>query len=83
MTENEIEKLAQRVAKLVLDGLSELEFEDLVSPQDEEQDLLSELATLMTQLDYNLQKENYNMCERWRWCTGISGLRFQRLKQIK
>jgi len=64
MTENEIEKLAQRVAKLVLDGLSELEFEDLVSPQDEEQDLLSELATLMTQLDYNLQKENYNMCEK-------------------
>ncbi len=64
MTENEIEKLAQRVAKLVLDGLSELEFEDLVSPQDEEQDLLSELATLMTQLDYNLQKENYNLCEK-------------------
>ena len=64
MTENEIEKLAQRVAKLVLDGLSELEFEDLVSPQDEEQDLLSELATLMTQLDYNLQKENYSMCEK-------------------
>ena len=64
MTENEIEKLAQRVAKLVLDGLSELEFEDLVSPQDEEQDLLSELATLMTQLDYNLQKENYSLCEK-------------------
>ncbi len=63
MTENEIEKLAQRVAKLVLDGLSELDFEELVSPETDEQQLLAELATLMTQLDYNLQLEAYTKCE--------------------
>lgn len=63
MTENEIEKLAQRVAKLVLDGLSELDFEELVSPETDEQQLLAELATLMTQLDYNLQREAYTKCE--------------------
>ncbi len=30
----------------------------------EEQKLLAELATAMTELDYNLEKENYDQCER-------------------
>jgi hypothetical protein len=64
MTENEIEKLAKRIAKLVLEGLSEIQFEELVSPETEEQELLAELATVMTQLDYNLQLEDYNKCEQ-------------------
>ena len=64
MNENEIEKLAKRIAKLVLEGLSEIQFEELVSPETEEQELLAELATVMTQLDYNLQLEDYNKCEQ-------------------
>ena len=64
MTENEIEKLAKRIAKLVLEGLSEIQFEESVSPETEEQELLAELATVMTQLDYNLQLEDYSKCEQ-------------------
>ena len=31
--------------------------------EDDEQELLAELAQAMTQLDYNLQKENYEKCK--------------------
>ena len=61
MTNDEIEKLAQRIADLVLTGMIggvEVDFNE-----DEEQDLLTELAQAMTQLDYNLQKENYEKCK--------------------
>ena len=63
MTDKQIEQLAMRVANLVLDGISKLQFEELISPQDEEQDLLAELAALMTQLDFNLSLESYTKCE--------------------
>ena len=62
MTNNEINKIAERVAELVLAGILQ---SDLIPFEDdqEEQDLLAELAQAMTQLDYNLKKENYRKCK--------------------
>ena len=60
MTDKQIEQMAIRVAQLVLDGLSELEFQEAIPQISQEEELLAELATLMTQLDFNLQKENYS-----------------------
>ncbi len=64
MTDNEIEKLAQRVAKLIINnlhiglisGMNEWE-------PDEEEDLLAELAKCMTLLDKYLKAEQYEKCE--------------------
>jgi|TARA_R110001592_G_scaffold5213_1_gene28789 hypothetical protein len=64
MTDKQIEQMAIRVAQLVLDGLSELEFQEAIPQISQEEELLAELATLMTQLDFNLQKENYSQCEK-------------------
>ena len=63
MTKNEIEKIAQRIAELVLDGILEGAVITNTFDEDEEQDLLAELAQTMTALDYNLQKENYEKCK--------------------
>jgi len=63
MTNDEIEKIAQRVAELVLDGILEGAVVTNTLNEDEEQDLLAELAQAMTSLDYNLQKENYEKCK--------------------
>tara|TARA_R110002049_G_scaffold122005_1_gene276860 strand:+ start:536 stop:778 length:243 start_codon:yes stop_codon:yes gene_type:complete len=62
MTNDEIEKIAQRVAELVLDGILDGAVITNTLNEDQEQDLLTELAQAMTQLDYNLQKENYEKC---------------------
>ena len=64
MTENEIEKLAQRIAKLIINNLHE----GLISGMnewepDEEEDLLAELAKCMTLLDKYLKAEEYEKCE--------------------
>jgi lipoprotein NlpI len=64
MTDKQIEQMAMRVAQLVLDGLSEIEFQEAIPQISQEEELLAELATLMTQLDFNLQKENYSQCEK-------------------
>ena len=64
MTDNEIEKLAQRVAKIIINnlhigligGMNEWE-------EDEEEDLLAELAKCMTLLDKYLKAEQYEKCE--------------------
>jgi len=64
MTDKQIEQMAMRVAQLVLDGLSEIEFQESIPQISQEEELLAELATLMTQLDFNLQKENYSQCEK-------------------
>jgi len=64
MTDNEIEKLAQRVAKLIINnlhiglisGMNEWE-------PDEEEDLLAELAKCMTLMDKYLKAEQYEKCE--------------------
>ncbi len=70
MSDADIEKLARRVAELVVEALaeghsSESDPEEWIFTldEDEEQTLLAELAKLMTQLDYNLQIENYSKCE--------------------
>ncbi len=64
MTEKEIEKIAQRVAELVLNGILEGAVITNTFNEDQEQDLLAELAQAMTSLDYNLQKENYEKCKQ-------------------
>tara|TARA_R110002012_G_scaffold253737_1_gene432778 strand:+ start:514 stop:756 length:243 start_codon:yes stop_codon:yes gene_type:complete len=64
MTEREIEKIAQRVAELVLNGILEGAVITNTLNEDQEQDLLAELAQAMTSLDYNLQKENYEKCKQ-------------------
>jgi len=61
MTDKEIERLAQRVAKLIINNLHEgliTEWEP-----DEEEDLLAELARCMTLLDKYLKAEQYEKCE--------------------
>jgi len=63
MTNDEIEKIAQRVAELVLNGILDGAVITNTFNEDEEQDLLAELAQTMTALDYNLQKENYEKCK--------------------
>ena len=60
MTDDEIQRLAKAVAKIVLSGLLDQTGVSFIDEQ-EEQDLLTELAQAMTQLDYNLQKV------QWRW----------------
>lgn len=68
MTDKEIEQIAIRVADLVLDGILQQAdgvYHSTDDPEEaEEQRLLAELATAMTELDYNLEKENYAQCER-------------------
>ncbi len=52
MTDNEIERLAQRVAKLIINNLHEGLLGGLNEWEpDEEEDLLAELAKCMTLLD--------------------------------
>ena len=55
MTNKEIEKLAERISHLVLEGI--LQGQEIITEEDEEQELLAELAALMTQLDFNLKIE--------------------------
>ncbi len=64
MTNKQIEKIAQRVAELVLNGILEGAVITNTFNEDQEQDLLAELAQAMTSLDYNLQKENYEKCKQ-------------------
>ena len=61
MTDEQIEKLAQRVAKLIINNLHEGLMLDIQT--DEEEDLLAELAKCMTLLDKYLKTEQYEKCE--------------------
>ena len=61
MTDEQINKLADKVAKLIINNLHEGLILDINDETEEE--LLSELAALMTQLDFNLQLEAYTKCE--------------------
>ena len=64
MTDNEIERLAQRVAKLIINNLHEGLLSGLNEWEpDEEEDLLAELAKCMTLLDKYLKAEEYEKCE--------------------
>jgi protein-arginine kinase activator protein McsA len=61
MTEHEIEHLAQKVAKLIINHLHE----GLVveSEFNQEEELMAELARCMTLLDKYLKAEQYEKCE--------------------
>jgi|TARA_Y100000015_G_C2365714_1_gene77418 protein-arginine kinase activator protein McsA len=65
MTNKDIEKIAQRVAELVINELM-YHVDTFVVPTrstSNEEDLLAELASTMTQLDFELQRENYEKCK--------------------
>ena len=61
MTDEQIEQLAQRVAKLIINNLHEGLLLELQPDQEEE--LLAELARCMTLLDKYLKAEQYEKCE--------------------
>ena len=61
MTDDQIEQLAQRVARIILDQLHEGLILDM-QPDDEE-DLLAELARCMTLMSKYLAEEQYEKCE--------------------
>ena len=62
MTDEQIEQLAQRVAKLILNNLHDAAW-DAIGDTDEEEELLAELARCMTLLDKYLKAEQYEKCE--------------------
>ena len=61
MTDEQIEQLAQRVAKIILDKLHEGLILDIQPDQEEE--LLAELARCMTLMSKYLAEEKYEQCE--------------------
>jgi len=61
MTDEQIEQLAQRVAKIILDKLHEGLLIDM--QPNEEEDLLAELARCMTLMSKYLAEEKYEECE--------------------
>ena len=64
MTEEQIEKLALRVARLIVNNLHEGLMSGLNEWEpDEEEELLAELAKCMTLLDKYLKAEDYEKCE--------------------
>jgi len=72
MTDDEIEKIAQRVAELVVERLPDMKIQIIDDDAEweftleddfpEEQSLLMELARLMTALELNLAEEDYTKC---------------------
>jgi CO dehydrogenase nickel-insertion accessory protein CooC1 len=64
MTNNEIEILAQRVAKLIINHMHEGLISGLNEWEpDQEEELLAELAKCMTLLDKYLKAEDYEKCD--------------------
>ena len=61
MTDEQIEQLAQRVARIILDQLHEGLLLDMQPDQEEE--LLAELARCMTLMSKYLAEEKYEQCE--------------------
>ena len=61
MTDEQIEQLAQRVAKIILEQLHEGLLLELQPDQEEE--LLAELARCMTLMSKYLAEEKYEECE--------------------
>jgi|TARA_B100001758_G_C17789349_1_gene293923 hypothetical protein len=61
MTDEQIEQLAQRVARIILDQLHEGLLIDMQPDQEEE--LLAELARCMTLMSKYLAEERYEECE--------------------
>ena len=61
MTDEQIEQLAQRVARIILDQLHEGLLLDI--EPDKEEELLGELARCMTLMSKYLAEEKYEQCE--------------------
>mgnify|MGYP003146952941 CR=1 FL=1 len=61
MNDEQIEQLAQRIAKLIINNLHEGLIEEF--EPNEEEELLAELARCMTLLDKYLKAEQYEKCE--------------------
>ena len=61
MTDEQIEQLAQRVAKIIVDKLHDGLLMDM--QPDEEEELLAELARCMTLMSKYLAEEKYEQCE--------------------
>ena len=61
MTDEQIEQLAQRVARIILNKLHEGLILDMQPDQEEE--LLAELARCMTLMSKYLAEEKYEQCE--------------------
>ena len=61
MTDEQIEQLAQRVTRIILDQLHEGLLLDL--EPDKEEELLAELARCMTLMSKYLAEEKYEQCE--------------------
>ena len=61
MTDEQIEQLAQRVARIILDQLHEGLILDM--QPDAEEELLAELAKCMTLMSKYLAEEQYEKCE--------------------
>jgi len=67
MTEQEMDYIANKIASQLISFMETVpKYAENIfdGPEDEEQRLLVELATAMTQLDSNLKKENYSQCEK-------------------
>jgi len=65
MTDKELKKLADFISERIIKEMNKMfQFSEYDPEEAEEQKLLSELATAMTELDYNLEKENYAQCEK-------------------
>tara|TARA_R100000781_G_scaffold24572_5_gene18188 strand:+ start:216 stop:449 length:234 start_codon:yes stop_codon:yes gene_type:complete len=60
MTDDEINKLAERVASILLDSF--IVQSNPFQPDETEEELLAELARLMTLLSSYLEKEQYEKC---------------------
>ncbi len=65
MTKDELNYIADRISKALIEELdAKFQFGPPVDEfEDSEQGLLAELAQAMTQLDYNLQQEDYAKCD--------------------
>ena len=61
MNDEQIEQLAQRVARIILDQLHEGLLLDI--EPDKEEELLAELARCMTLMSKYLAEEKYEQCE--------------------
>ena len=62
MTENEINKLAKKIAELILDELVAQTDEPVMWIEDDEAEMLAELARLMTLMSAYLEREEYEKC---------------------
>lgn len=63
MTDNDINKLAKKIAELILEEfVAEIRDEPILWVEDNEAEMLAELARLMTLLSAYLEKEEYEKC---------------------